>query len=248
MVSPSQTTPRLSHVHLGAACSPLPGRCACLTRCARCTLGHVGMAGRVKPGTGSSLSWGTPHAGAPSRCPNQEPIVSNALINTLPSVDAFVDRTHASFIDGQQHQGAQGTPREVHNPPPARCSRAPCRPTPAGGRRGRLGPSHLPLRRLEPTGPAERERVLLRFADLVEAHGESWRNWKPSTRASPSTSPAQWGRRLGQLHTLHGRLGRKIEGQTLDVSIPCRPRRASTPTPAASRPAWSPASCRGTSR
>ena len=38
--------------------------------------------------------------------------------------------------------------------------------------------------------PAERERILLRFADLVEQHSGSWRNWKPSSRANPLRSPA----------------------------------------------------------
>ncbi len=35
--------------------------------------------------------------------------------------------------------------------------------------------------------PAERERILLRFADLVEQHSStvrSWRNWKPWSKAS----------------------------------------------------------------
>lgn len=37
--------------------------------------------------------------------------------------------------------------------------------------------------------PAERERILLRFADLVEQHGESWRNWKPWSKASQLPFP-----------------------------------------------------------
>lgn len=36
--------------------------------------------------------------------------------------------------------------------------------------------------------PAERERILLRFADLVEQHS-GWRNWKPWSKASQLPFP-----------------------------------------------------------
>lgn len=37
--------------------------------------------------------------------------------------------------------------------------------------------------------PAERERILLRFADLVESTVRSWRNWKPWSKASQLPFP-----------------------------------------------------------
>ncbi len=174
------------------------------------------------PGQGPTLSWGTPYAGEPSRCPNQEPIVSNALINTLSSVDAFVDRTHASFIDGQQHQPAQGIQREVHNPASgAALSRILQADAPQVD--AVVASAHRTFRSGVWSGlaPAERERVLLRFADLVEAHGEELAQLETLNQGKSIhlARAVEVGASVNYMRYMAG-WATKIEGQTLDVSIP----------------------------
>ncbi|MGU0057436.1 aldehyde dehydrogenase family protein [Enterobacter hormaechei] len=53
--------------------------------------------------------------------------------------------------------------------------------------------------------PAERERILLRFADLVEQHGEELAQLETPGRGNPLTSPRLRGGMHPELDALRGR-------------------------------------------
>ena len=94
-----------------------------------------------------------------------------------------------------------------------------------------------------------RERLLLRLAELVEAHAqelaeiEALDNGKPVTmaRAVDVALVVDFLRYMAGWAT-------KIEGSTMEVSVPWCATASSSATPGASRWAWSARSSRGTSR
>lgn len=97
--------------------------------------------------------------------------------------------------------------------------------------------------------PAERERILLHFADLVEQHSEELAQLETLeqgksihiSRAFEVGCTLNWMRYTAGLTT-------KIAGKTLDLSIPLPQGPAIRRGRAKSRLAWWPGLCRGTSR
>ncbi|QZX81628.1 aldehyde dehydrogenase family protein [Metapseudomonas otitidis] len=148
--------------------------------------------------------------------------MSHALIPTLPAVDAFVARHHASFIDGVQQQPAQGTLRPIHNPASgevlAQTVQADLDQVDAAVQSARAAFRSGAWSRL---APAERERVLLRFADLVEAHGEELAQLETLNQGKSIhlARAVEVGASVNYMRYMAG-WATKIEGQTLDVSIP----------------------------
>ena len=148
--------------------------------------------------------------------------MSHALIPTLPAVDAFVARHHASFIDGAQQQPAQGTLRPIHNPANgevlAQTVQADLDQVDAAVQSARAAFRSGIWSRL---APAERERVLLRFADLVEAHGEELAQLETLNQGKSIhlARAVEVGASVNYMRYMAG-WATKIEGQTLDVSIP----------------------------
>lgn len=148
--------------------------------------------------------------------------MTSSLTTTLPNVEAFISRTHASFIEGTQHLPAQGSRFELRNPADDSVLSATVHADTAqveaivqcaqrafkSGTWSRLA-------------PAERERILLRFADRVEAHGEELAQLETLNQGKSIhlARAVEVGASLSYMRYMAG-WATKIEGQTLDVSIP----------------------------
>ncbi|MGG2396598.1 aldehyde dehydrogenase family protein [Pseudomonas sp. SH1-B] len=156
--------------------------------------------------------------------PFQELLVT-ALIEILPSVSAFTDRTHASFIDGQQRQPATSSPRDILNPATgevlSRTLQADSEQVEAIVASSRRAFSSGVWSGLT---PAERERTLLRFADVVEAHSEELAQLETLNQGKSIhlARAVEVGASLNYMRYMAG-WATKIEGQTLDVSIQVPP-------------------------
>lgn len=146
----------------------------------------------------------------------------SALIEVIQPARDFIQKRHASFIDGQSCASNSGSGYTLHNPatgqPLATTFQADAAQVDAivlsahqaftSGRWSKLA-------------PAERERVLLRFADLVEAHSEELAQIETLnqgksiniSRAIEVAASVNYMRYMAGWAT-------KIEGQTFDVSIP----------------------------
>ncbi|AIR01651.1 NAD-dependent phenylacetaldehyde dehydrogenase [Pluralibacter gergoviae] len=151
--------------------------------------------------------------------------MSDTQVARLASVEQFLTREHGNFIDGRQ-QASSGEQRlTVWDPATGRAiattadaSREDVDSAVASAWRAFVD------RRWSGRLPAERERILLRFADLVEQHGEELAQLETLeqgksiniSRAVEVGSAVNWMRYTAGLTT-------KIAGQTLDVSIPMPP-------------------------
>ena len=97
----------------------------------------------------------------------------SALIEIIQPASDFIQKRHASFIDGQSCASNSGSSYTLHNPatgqPLATTLQADAAQVDAI-----VLSAHQAFTsgRWTKLPPAERERVLLRFADLVEAHSE----------------------------------------------------------------------------
>lgn len=146
----------------------------------------------------------------------------SALIEVIQPARDFIQKHHASFIDGQSCPSNSGSSYTLHNPatgqPLATTFQADAAQVDAivlsahqaftSGRWSKLA-------------PAERERVLLRFADLVEAHSEELAQIETLNQGkSINISRAiEVGASVNYMRYMAG-WATKIEGQTFDVSIP----------------------------
>ncbi|QLF93407.1 aldehyde dehydrogenase family protein [Pseudomonas sp. ABC1] len=147
--------------------------------------------------------------------------MTTALIETLPSVEAFIARTHSSFIDGRQ-QPSTGARRDIHNPARDSVLSSTLQADPE-----QVEAIVQSSRRAFKSGvwsglsPAERERILLRFADVVEAHGEELAQLETLNQGKSIhlARAVEVGASVSYMRYMAG-WTTKIEGQTLDVSIP----------------------------
>ncbi|WP_437882241.1 aldehyde dehydrogenase family protein [Pseudomonas sp. LRF_L74] len=145
-----------------------------------------------------------------------------SLIDTLPSVEAFLGRTHASFIEGEQRQPANGNLRDLFNP----ATNAVLSHTLQSDAE-QVEAIVQSAQRAFASGvwsglaPAQRERILLRFADLVEAHSEELAQLETLNQGKSIhlARAVEVGASLNYMRYMAG-WATKIEGQTLDVSIP----------------------------
>ncbi|MFI8979323.1 aldehyde dehydrogenase family protein [Ectopseudomonas khazarica] len=146
----------------------------------------------------------------------------SSLIETLPSVAAFLTRSHASFIDGEQRQPLNGHHRDLHNPATGSVLSSTLQAD-AGQVEAIVQSAHRAFKSGVWTGlaPAERERILLRFADVVEAHGEELAQLETLNQGKSIhlARAVEVGASLNYMRYMAG-WATKIEGQTLDVSIP----------------------------
>ena len=148
--------------------------------------------------------------------------MTSSLTTTLPSVEAFISRTHASFIEGTQHLPAHGSRFELRNPADDRVLSATVHADAA-----QVEAIVQCAQRAFKSGiwsrlaPAERERILLRFADRVEAHGEELAQLETLNQGKSIhlARAVEVGASLNYMRYMAG-WATKIEGQTLDVSIP----------------------------
>ena len=148
--------------------------------------------------------------------------MTSSLTTTLPSVEAFISRTHASFIEGRQHLPAHGSRFELRNPADDRVLSATVHADTA-----QVEAIVQCAQRAFKSGiwsrlaPAERERILLRFADRVEAHGEELAQLETLNQGKSIhlARAVEVGASVNYMRYMAG-WATKIEGQTLDVSIP----------------------------
>lgn len=144
------------------------------------------------------------------------------LITPLACVEAFIARTHASFIDGAQQPPAAGTLQSVLNPATGQPLSQVLQADPE-----QVEAIVQSARRAFRSGvwstlaPAERERTLLRFADRVEQHGEELAQLETLNQGKSIhlSRAVEVGASLNYMRYMAG-WATKIEGQTLDVSIP----------------------------
>ncbi|MFP6851063.1 MAG: aldehyde dehydrogenase family protein [Pseudomonas sp.] len=144
------------------------------------------------------------------------------MTKQLASVQDFLARTHGSFIDGEQRLAPHGTSHSLYNPADDSVLSLSLQADPAqvdaivqsAHRAFKSGVwSRLP--------PSERERILLRFADLVEAHGEELAQLECLNQGKSIhlARAVEVGASINYMRYMAG-WATKIEGQTLDVSIP----------------------------
>lgn len=147
----------------------------------------------------------------------------NTPVTLLPSVEAFLQRIHSSFMDGQTWQGSSNVELfELYNPATAE-QLSTTRLTAAADVGAIVQSAHRAFHSgvWSKKSPAERERILLHFADLVESHGEELAQLETLnqgksihiSRAIEVEASVNYMRYMAGWTT-------KIEGQTLDVSIP----------------------------
>jgi phenylacetaldehyde dehydrogenase len=148
--------------------------------------------------------------------------MSAQMVKTLDSVSAFLKRSHGLYIDGGWVPSQAAGSLPVYDP--ATGERIASTPDASIGDVDRaVRSAHQAFasgvwsRRL----PAERERILLRFADLLEQHGEELAQLETLeqgksiniARAFEVGSTLNWMRYTAGLAT-------KISGRTFDLSLP----------------------------
>ena len=151
--------------------------------------------------------------------------MSDNTVAVLDSVSRFLDRQHGLYIDGQWRASAAEDRLAVYNPANGQQIA-----TTADTNEHDVALAVQSAHKAFSEGvwaqrlPVERERILLRYADLVEQHAEELAQLETLeqgksiniARAFEVGSTLNWMRYTAGLAT-------KITGQTLDVSIPMPP-------------------------
>ncbi len=151
--------------------------------------------------------------------------MSTAPLEPLAQVTAFLNRRHTSFIDGRSIAEHAGEVTEVFNP----ASGAPLAQLVMGGAE-QVEQAVAAAQRAFRDGvwsglrPADRERILLRFAEVVEAHGEELAQLETLNQGKSIhiARAIEVGASVEYMRYMAG-WATKLEGQTLDVSIPIPP-------------------------
>ncbi|TCO83816.1 phenylacetaldehyde dehydrogenase [Plasticicumulans lactativorans] len=147
------------------------------------------------------------------------------LIPVLPAVTAFLGREHGLFIDGRTVPAQSGDRQAVYGPATGEVI-AHVADGDAGDVDRAVQSAHAAFRSGAWTGlrPAERERILLRFADVVEAHAEALAQLETLNQGKSInlSRMIEVGASIEYMRYMAG-WATKIEGQTLDVSIPVPP-------------------------
>lgn len=145
-----------------------------------------------------------------------------ALIETLKSVEDFLQRQHGSFIDGTCQLDSASETLALRNPADDQVLTS-VQLADAGQVDRIVESAHRAFRSgvWSRLAPAERERTLLRFADLVEAHGEELAQLETLNQGKSIhlSRAIEVGASVNYMRYMAG-WATKIEGQTLDVSIP----------------------------
>ncbi|MDH6148160.1 MULTISPECIES: aldehyde dehydrogenase family protein [Paraburkholderia] len=148
--------------------------------------------------------------------------MTDNLIEVLPEVQTFLNREHGLLIDGKTVPARGGARLDVHNP----ANREVIASVADGDAEDvdtavRSAHSAFESRIWSGLRPAERERILLRLADTLEAHGEELAQLETLnqgksihlSRAIEVGASVEYARYMAGWAT-------KITGETLDVSIP----------------------------
>jgi phenylacetaldehyde dehydrogenase len=152
-------------------------------------------------------------------------MTTGGSIALLPSVIQFAKRVSGAFIDGAYESATDGAPLDIHDPSTGKVIATIPETSDAGVDRA-VRSAHRAFTDGRWTGlrPADRERILLKFAEAVEHHGEelaqieSWNQGKSINiaRAVEVGGSVEFMRFYAGLAT-------KITGQTLDLSIAVPP-------------------------
>lgn len=95
-----------------------------------------------------------------------------ATVELLPEVKAFLARQQGHFINGQAVPGSATDREEIRNPANGELVSTIARATPEEVEQA-IASAHAAFKgEWAETTPAQKERILLRFADLIEQHGE----------------------------------------------------------------------------
>ena len=146
----------------------------------------------------------------------------SSQVAVLESVQRFLDRQHQLFIDGQWVAASSEQRLAIYDP--ATGQQISCSADASAGDVDLAVMSAWRAfedRRWAGMLPAMRERILLRFADLVEQHGEELAQLETLEQGKSITISRAFevGCTLNWMRYTAG-LTTKITGQTLDVSIP----------------------------
>lgn len=147
------------------------------------------------------------------------------LVPVLESVRAFLEREHGLWIDGKPRAALSGRRNEVRNPASGGVIASV-----ADGEAADVDAAVASARRAFESGawsglrPAERERVLLRLADLLEAHAEELAQLETLNQGKSIhlARAIEVGGSIEYVRYMAG-WATKITGETLDVSIPAPP-------------------------
>ena len=176
--------------------------------------------------------------------------MSDNTVAVLDSVSRFLDRQHGLYIDGQWRASAAEGRLAVYNPANGQQIA-----TTADANEHDVALAVQSAHKAFSEGvwaqrlPVERERILLRFADLVEQHAEELAQLETLeqgksiniARAFEVGSTLNWMRYTAGLAT-------KSPVKRWTSLFRCRRAPNIRFIPVKSRSAWSPASCPGTSR
>ena len=151
--------------------------------------------------------------------------MSESLVAIQPAVQQFLDRQHGLWIEGRQAASDSEKRLNVYNPATGEVIASTADASVDDVDRAVMsGWRAFVARTWAGKLPAERERILLHFADLVEQHGEELAQLETLeqgksiniSRAFEVGCTLNWMRYTAGLTT-------KISGRTLDVSIPFPP-------------------------
>lgn len=151
--------------------------------------------------------------------------MSGQLISTLPAVQAFLARDHGLFIDGATQAATSGARLDIRNPATGAVVATAANAGPddvdaavSSAHRAFTSGAWSGMR------PADRERILLKLADLVEEHAEELAQLETLNQGkSLNISRAiEVGASVEYIRYMAG-WATKISGETTDVSIPFPP-------------------------
>ncbi|MFD2173220.1 aldehyde dehydrogenase family protein [Rhodobacter lacus] len=95
-----------------------------------------------------------------------------AKVTLLPEVEAFLKRQQGHFINGRAVPGSDTDREAIHNPATGELVATVARATPAEVEEAIASADAAFRGAWAETTPAQKERILYRFADLIEQHGE----------------------------------------------------------------------------
>jgi phenylacetaldehyde dehydrogenase len=144
-----------------------------------------------------------------------------AMVKMLPEVQSFLGRDHGHFIDGRAVAGSDTQRLNVRNPATGNVIGTVAMATGEDIERAIASSRHAFDEDWARTSPADRERILLRFAELIEAHGEE----------IAQIETAQSGKLIGLSRVIevgwtarwlryYAGWATKVAGETLSPSLP----------------------------
>ncbi len=148
-----------------------------------------------------------------------------SIVQPLAQVSAFLQRRHTCFIDGAHIPEHAGDIADVLNPADGQVISQVMR-----GALDQVSQAVESAHRAYKSGswgglrPADRERILLRFADVVESHAEELAQLETLNQGKSIhiSRAIEVGASVEYIRYMAG-WATKLEGQTLDVSIPVPP-------------------------